>query len=124
MKGIMMAVGLFILTMGVSLGLMFYISYEQLRLDTLSGLKQSLIETMIQLDKLNVEDRYDQSLAIFTAFFRLRKRSSVSYQIDLMGFSADPLALRIKVNATDIGSLFELNLQLEETMIEGEHEIE
>jgi hypothetical protein len=124
MKGIMMAVGLFVLTMGVSLGLMYYISYEQLRLDTLTGLKQSLIETMIQLDQLDVKDRYDQSLTLFTEFFKLRKRSSVTYQIDLMGFIADPLALRIRVNAIDLGSLFELNLQIEETMIEVNHEIE
>ncbi|KAF0226969.1 MAG: hypothetical protein FD133_550 [Erysipelotrichaceae bacterium] len=124
MKGIMMAVGLFVLSMGVTLGLMYYISFEQLRLNTVTALKQSLIETLFQLDELAVGDRYNQALTLFSDNFKLRKHPSVSYQIDLMGFIADPLALRIRIDATDIGSLFELNIQTEETMIEVEHEIE
>lgn len=123
MKGIMMAVGLFVLSMGVTLGLMYYISYEQLRLDTVAALKQSLIETLFQLDELAVGDRYNQALTLFADNFKLRKQPSVSYQIDLMGFIPDPLVLRIRINATDTGSLFELNIQTEETMIEVEHEI-
>ena len=124
MKGIMMAVGLFVLSMGVTLGLMYYISYEQLRLNTVTALKQSIIETLFQLEELAVGERYNQALTLFSDNFKLRKQPSVSYQIDLMGFIADPLALRIRIDATDIGSLFELNIQTEETMIEVEHEIE
>ena len=124
MKGIMMAVGLFVLSMGVTLGLMYYISYEQLRLNTVTALKQSIIETLFQLEELAVGERYNQALTLFSDNFKLRKQPSVSYQIDLMGFIADPLALRIRIDATDTGSLFELNIQTEETMIEVEHEIE
>jgi len=120
MKGIMMAFGIFVLSMGVTLGLMYYVSFENLRQDTIFSLKQSLTETMVQLDELNPTLRSDKALEFFINNFSLRKKSRVSYQVDLMGFLSDPLALRIKVTALDTSSLFDLEIITEETMIEVE----
>jgi len=118
MKGIVMAVGLLALSMGVSLGLMFYVSFESLKLDTDTALKQALEETMVALDTLDPSLRQQQALSLFVSNFSLRKKKAVSYKIDLMGFIADPLALRIRISATDTASLFDLQLTAEETMIE------
>ena len=120
MKGIMMAFGIFVLSMGVTLGLMYYVSFENLRQDTIFSLKQSLTETMVQLDELSPTLRSDKALEFFINNFSLRKKSRVSYQVDLMGFLSDPLALRIKVTALDTSSLFDLEIITEETMIEVE----
>lgn len=124
MKGIMMAVGLFVLSMGVSLGLVYYISFEQLRLDTNFALKQALSETMIQLKAFDLNNRNQQAFIFFINNFSLRKHASIHYQIDLMGFIPDPLALRIQIKAYDLKSLFELSVSVEETMIEVNNEIE
>lgn len=120
MKGIMMAFGIFVLSMGVTLGLMFYVSFENLRQDTSFSLKQALSETMIQLDELSPSLRSDKALELFIDNFSLRKKTSVTYQVDLMGFISDPLALRIKITAKDTASLFDLEIITEETMIEVE----
>ncbi|NTW96810.1 MAG: hypothetical protein HGB31_09360 [Erysipelotrichaceae bacterium] len=120
MKGIMMAFGIFVLSMGVTCGLMYYVSFENLRQDTIFSLKQSLSETMVQLDELSPTLRSEKALEFFINNFTLRKKSRVSYKVDLMGFLSDPLALRIKVTAQDTGSLFDLEISTEETMIEVE----
>lgn len=124
MKGIVMASGLISLSMGVSLGLMFYISHEQLRQSTLYSLKQAMGETMIQLDDLDPLHRREMALSFFTDNFSLRKQRSVQYTVDLMGFHADPLALRIRIKAYDQGSVFDLTIMAEETMIEVSNENE
>jgi len=118
MKGIVMASGLISLSMGVSFGLMFYISHEQLRQATVFSIKQSLSETMIKLDSLDPMIREDHALSLFIDNFTLRKLSSVQYTVDLMGFNADPLAMRIRIQALDQGSAFDVNIMVEETMIE------
>ena len=122
MKGIVMASGLMSLSMGISLGLMFYISHEQLRKQTVTSLKQALSETMIQLDQLEPIQREDQALALFIDNFRIRRQNSVQYTVDLMGFNADPLALRILISANDQRSVFDLHITAEETMIEVSNE--
>ena len=122
MKGIVMAAGLMALSMGVSVGLMFYISHEQLRLNTESSLKQAMSETMAQLDELDPSVRESQALSIFGTNFSVRKENSVQYQVDLMGFMSDPLALRIRISARENSALFRLELSAEETMIEVENE--
>ncbi len=122
MKGLMMSIGLFVMSMGVSLGLMYYVSFETLRQDTVFALKQSLTETMLQLDELKPALRNDQALSLFIDNFKVRKKSSVHYQIDLMGFIADPLAVRIRLKVHDDGALFDLKMNAEETMIEVTNE--
>ena len=122
MKGIVMASGLISLSMGVSFGLMFYISHEQLRQATQFSLKQALSETMIQLDNLDPMIREAQALTLFIDYFSLRKLNSVQYTVDLMGFIADPLAMRIRIQAFDQGSVFDVNVMAEETMIEVSNE--
>ncbi len=122
MKGIVMAAGLMALSMGVSVGLLFYISHEQLRLNTESSLKLALGETMVQLDDLDPSVRESRALLIFSDNFSVRKEKSVQYQVDLMGFLADPLAVRIRIRATENTALFRLELSAEETMIEVDNE--
>ncbi len=122
MKGLMMSIGLFVMSMGVSLGLMYYVSFETLRQDTVFALKQSLTETMLQLDELDPTTRNAQALSLFIDNFKLRKKTSVHYQIDLMGFISDPLAMRIRLKVHDDSALFDLKLNADETMIEVENE--
>jgi len=120
MKGIMMGFGIFVLSMGVTCGLMYYVSFENLRQDTVFSLKQALSETMVQLDEVDPLLRSTQAMNLFILNFSLRKRSTVSYQIELMGILSDPLALRIRIKAVDDSSLFNLQISAEETMIEVE----
>lgn len=122
MKGIVMAAGLMALCMGVSVGLIYYISHEQLRLNTQTSLKQALNETMAALDELDPNLREAQALTIFASNFSIRKTEKVHYQLDLMGFMADPLALRIRIKALETSALFKIELSLEETMIEVDRE--
>jgi hypothetical protein len=122
MKGIVMASGLISLSMGVSFGLMFYISHEQLRQATQFSLKQALSETMIELDTLDPMNREGRALSLFIDNFILRKLSSVQYTVDLMGFNEDPLAMRVRIQALDQGSVFDVNVMAEETMIEVSNE--
>jgi hypothetical protein len=118
MKGIMMGFGIFVLSMGVMCGLMYYVCFENLRQDTIFSLKQSLSETMVQLDELSPSLRSEQALELFIANFSLRKKIRVNYQVDLMGFISDPLVLRIRITAKDTASLFDLQISMDETMIE------
>jgi len=117
-----MAAGLMALSMGVSVGLIYYISHEQLRLNTVTSLKQALNETMDALDELDPSTRESQALLIFANNFTVRKEKSVQYQIEVMGFMADPLALRIRIHATQTSPFFKLELSAEETMIEVDNE--
>jgi len=118
MKGLIMAVGLLVMSMGISCGLMYYVSYENLRQDTVFALKQSLSETMVQLDDLDPSQRLDQALSLFIDNFKLRKKTLATYQIDLMGMIPNPLALRIRINVQTNSGLFHLGLSADETMIE------
>jgi hypothetical protein len=61
-------------------------------------------------------------LSIFSDNFSVRKEKSVQYQLDLMGFLADPLAVRIRIRAIENTALFRLELSAEETMIEVDNE--
>jgi len=120
MKGIVMSVGLFVLSMGVSCGLMYYVSFEILRQETVFSLKQALSETMVQLDELDPSLRSSQAMNLFLLNFSVRRKSTVTYHIELMGMLEDPLALRIRIKAIDDKSLFNLQISAEETMIEVE----
>lgn len=122
MKGIVMGIGMLALSIGVSLGLMFYVSHETLRTETVFALKQALQETMIKLDQMDPGSREDQALTVFAQNFAVRKKSGVTYTADLMGFHDEPLALRIRLTAHDTVSLFGINIIAEETMIEVTHE--
>lgn len=122
MKGIVMGIGILALSAGISMGLMFYVSHETLRTETVFALKQALQETMIQLDQLDLSLREDQALTVFAQNFSVRKKSGVLYTADLMGFHDEPLALRIRLTAQDTVSLFGITIVAEETMIEVTHE--
>lgn len=122
MKGIVLTVGLIALTVGVSMGLMFYISHEQFRLNTVSALKQALNETLIDLGEMDPSEREEAALGLFVEHFTLRLDSGVRVTVDLMGFNSDPLAMRIRIKATDQRALFDLRITTEETMIEVDYE--
>lgn len=122
MKGIVLAVGFIAMSMGISMGLMFYISHEQFRLNLVMALKQSLSETMIELATLPMEQREAQAMDLFVDNFRVRKEPGSEVTIDLMGFMADPLALRIRITASHQQALFDQTITAEETMIEDGYE--
>jgi len=122
MKGIVLAVGLIALTMGVSMGLTFYISHEQFRLNTVTALKQALNETMIELGQMDPVLREDAAMEVFVENYRLRVEHGIQVTIDLMGFISDPLAMRIRIKAIDQHALFDLRITADETMIEVGYE--
>jgi hypothetical protein len=120
MKGAIMAVGLWVMGIGISWGLMYYHSAESLRQSTVIALKQALSETMVDLDAL-VNPSAETALARFVANFSVRQESEVEYTVDLMGYNADPLLLRIRLSYTATRGAFRLALSASETMIEVNH---
>jgi hypothetical protein len=121
MKALIMSMGLFVMTMGVAIGLSYYISFEYLRYHSQFILKQALQETIYQLSQTDIDLRKDRVMNAFIDNFQLRTLKGVSYTINLMGFKADPLFLRIELDYMSESSM-SIKHTLEETMIEVNNE--
>lgn len=120
MKSIVLSIGLYITALAVSLGILYYIEFEQVRSSTLSALKRSLEETMEQVEKLDVDKREEEVMIIFNRMIGPNLRRGYDYTIDFTGFNADPLAVRIQIYYVQNNGIFEIHHRLDETMIEVE----
>lgn len=98
MKGIIQGFAFFILMLGISLGLMFYVAYDAIRYQSRLILKQSLSETMMILAQKPVWEREAIMLQTLEEIFRLRKPAHQSYRLNVLGFIAEPLALRVRLD--------------------------
>jgi len=120
MKGAIIAVGLWVMNVGISWGLLYYHSAERLRQATVFGMKQALSETMMELRE-DPAPSAQGALTRFIANFSPRQEAQVDYVVDVMGFNADPLLLTIRLSYTDTRGAFGLALNVTETMIEVDH---
>lgn len=120
MKGAIIAVGLWVMSVGVSWGLLYYHSAERLRQATVFGMKQALSETMVEM-RNDPSPTSQEALNRFIANFSPRQEVQVDYVADVMGFNAEPLLLTIRLSYTDTRGAFALALSVTETMIEVDH---
>ena len=120
MKGAIIAVGLWVMSVGISWGLLYYHSAESLRQSTVFAMKQALGETMVELGEVPVPSA-TLALDRFIANFIPRQEVMVDYVVDVMGFNAEPLLVTIRLSYTATRGAFTLALQSTETMIEVEH---
>jgi hypothetical protein len=120
MKGAIMAVGLWVMGIGISWGLIYYHSAESLRQSTVFALRQSLSETMVELGE-RVNPTVETALDRFMANFSVRKDNDAAYTVDILGYHPDPLLLSVRLSYTATRGAFTLALQATETMIEADH---
>jgi len=116
MKGIIQAYALFVLLMGVALGFMLYVRIDSIQYMSRMILNQSLHETMVELDRLNLAERIEGVNSMIEKNIKLRDFYQSISQIEVVGFHPEPLALRIKLIVQDLG----VNWEFDETMIEVE----
>jgi len=121
MKALIMSMGLFVMTMGVALGLSYYVSFENLRYHSHFILKQALQETLYQLSETEIDQRSSLVMPYFTDNLQFRIPKGVTYTINLLGFKSDPLVVRIELSYTSDSTL-QINHRIEETMIEVNNE--
>lgn len=120
MKGAIMAVGLWMMGMGVSWGLIYLHSAESVRQSTVFAFKQALGETVVELGELNAPI-LETAMERFIANFEVRRESDLEYTVDILGFQADPLMLSVRLSYTATRGAFRLALSTTETMIEVNH---
>lgn len=121
MKGIIQAMTFYILMLGISVGLMYYISIDLLRSQSIFILKQGMTETLQVLSKVPIDQRSSQLSSALSEAFNLRKPSQEIYKIDLIEFSASPLALRLALNVYPKYRPEGLWYRFEEILIEVEN---
>ena len=95
MKGIILATTFFVLTMGLSLGFMYWVSADEIRYSSQFILKQAMTETLESLAKLPISQRQDQLETEIHMDFTLRKPEDTQFRIDVLGFSSYPLGLHV-----------------------------
>jgi hypothetical protein len=120
MKGAIIAVGLWVMSVGISWGLLYYHSAERLRQSTVFAMRQALSETMVVLMD-DPAPSAQRALSHFVENFSPRQEAHVAYVADVMGFNANPLLLTIRLSYTDTRGAFDLALSVTETMIEVDH---
>jgi hypothetical protein len=115
MKGIVMASALSTFLMGLIFSISLYISFESDRFQVHHASKSALRSTMIHClqSRCEPQEAIDQFVS---DVHWISKRYSV-LRVDLLGFNADPLLIRIRVS-TKGGMLDVFDLIIEETMIE------
>jgi len=117
MKGIIQAYALFVLLMGISLGFMIYIQVDSIHYMSRLILKQSLHETLVQLDPMQTAQRIESYNSIINEIILLRKPDDFDYIVNVVGFHPNPLAMRVKLNVNHSGGNTKIWI-FDETMIE------
>lgn len=97
MKGVIQAYALFVLLMGISLGFMVYIHVDSIHYISRLILKQSIHESLVQLDPLPNAQRIETYNSVINEIILLRKPDDFEYSVNVVGFHPDPLAMRVKL---------------------------
>ncbi len=103
MKGIIQAYALFVLLMGISLGFMIYIHVDSIHYISRLILKQSIHESLVQLDPMQNAERIDSYNSVINEIILLRKPDDFDYSVNVVGFHPNPLAMRVKLNVSHSG---------------------
>jgi len=119
MKGVIQAYALLVLLLGVSLGFMIYIRFDSIQYMSRIILNQSIHETMVMLLPMSLAERNDVVGNLINQNISLRKDNDLDYEIEVLGFHPDPLALRVRMIVSYLGKN-SIILKFDETMIEVE----
>ncbi len=120
MKGIMQASAFYVVLMGISAGLMLLISLEHMRITSMTNLKQSLQESAHLLSELDINERESALEDILYESLSIRKPSNETYEVEVLGFIADPIALRVAITVTPHYLSDDMHYRYEESLIEVE----
>ena len=117
MKGVIFSTSFFILIFPTFLSLGLYVSYDHNRSFINNNLKNSLFQTA---NILHGESDIDETRVIDTFISEIQGSlpENFNYQFELLGFSAEPLLVRIKMTCKSKNNLY--SFTLEETLIEKE----
>lgn len=118
MKSIYLAAALYFMMMGISLGLMFYVSADGLRYYSQFILKQSLMEVAHMLKEIPVHQREELVMDLIENMLSLRKPSDELYYIELLAFSADPIGFKVALSVDPNYQDEDMIYRFEEVVIE------
>ncbi len=118
MKGVIFSTSFFILSITMFLSLGWYVNYDNYRSIISNNFKKSLIQTGYLMQDI---EEVSEQLVIDTLVNEISGSLPLSfkYDFDLLGFSDDPILLRVKLACTSKNNLFKLTF--EETVIEKEY---
>lgn len=118
MKGVIQAYALLVVCLGVSLGMMIAVQYDVLFYKHQFILKQSMQESMLESLDLPYQERDLYTFNRLIELLSMRMGSNRSANVSLMGFNAQPLALRVKLSVSDENHIIPYSIHLDKTMIE------
>ncbi len=118
MKGVMQASAFYVVLMGISAGLMLLISLEHMRINSMTILKQSLQESAHLLAEAEINDREALVESYLYEALSLRKPINESYEVEIISFIADPIALRVAITVTPHYLSDDMHYRFEESLIE------
>jgi len=96
MKGVIQAYALFVLLMGISLGFMVCIHVDSIHYLSRLVLKQSLHETLVQLEPMQNAERIESYTSVINEIIQLRKINDFEYSFNVVGFHPNQLTMRVK----------------------------
>jgi hypothetical protein len=98
---------------------MIYIQVDSIHYLSRLILKQSIHETLVQLDSKQVSERIETYTSTINEIINLRKMNDFDYSVNVIGFHPDPLAMRVKLMINHKGENKKV-WEFDETMIEVE----
>lgn len=121
MKGVILSTSFFILIISTFLSLGWYTNFEHNRSIINNTFKKALFQSAyLMKDK----EEINESIVVDTLVKEIEDSlpANFDYQIKLVGFNADPILMRVKIDCSSKNNLY--NFTLEETLIEKELEDE
>lgn len=117
MKGVIFSTSFFILIFATFFSLGWYVNFDHNRSVINNNLKKSLFQTA---HLLSAETDLDEEMVIdhFVNEINGSLPSNFDYKVELLGFNADPILMRIKILCKSKNNLY--SFTLEETLIEKE----
>ena len=118
MKGVIQAYALFVVCLGVSLGMMLAVQFDVMFYKHQFILKQSMQESMLESLELPYQERERHTFKRLVELLKMRIDPKRQAAIDLMGFNAQPLALRARLSVSATENFIPYTIHLDKTMIE------
>ena len=118
MKGVIQAYALLVVCLGISLGMMIAVQYDVMFYKHQFILKQSMQESMLESLDIPYQERDVFTFNRFVELLKMRIDPLRKVEVSLMGFHAQPLAFRIKLDVVAYESIVPYTIHLDKTMIE------
>lgn len=118
MKGVIQAYALLVVCLGISLGMMIAVQYDVMFYKHQFILKQSMQESMLESLDIPYQERDVFTFNRLTELLRMRMDPLNKAEVSLMGFHAQPLALRVGLDVYADESIIPYTIHFDKTMIE------